>query len=84
MSNAEPQKRGARFRIGIGLMVLSFALYPIYGLIAFLPIPVQAKAGAGMAGWALSWSLFFVGSILAGKEGVELLRSRLRWRKPST
>ena len=84
MSSAAPQQRGSRFWIGLGVMVLSFALYPAYGLIAFLPISAQAKAGAMAAGWALSWSLFFVGSLLAGKEGGVYLKQLFSRRGPGT
>jgi hypothetical protein len=62
-------------------MVLSFALYPAYGLIAFLPISRWAKTATMAAGWGLSWSLFFGGSLLAGKEGVELVKAQLARRR---
>lgn len=74
--------KGSRFWIGVTLIVVSFALYPAYALIAFLPLSNEAKAACVIAGWVFSWSLFFVGSTLAGKEGVEYVKSMLRRRVP--
>src|SRR5207244_2011416 len=62
------RKRGLQFWIGVSFMATSFALYPAYALIAFLPISPTSKIACGLAGWMFSWSLFALGSALAGKE----------------
>ncbi|MGH7896332.1 MAG: hypothetical protein ACREQQ_00145 [Candidatus Binatia bacterium] len=81
MSEAGRPKRGLLFWLGIGLIVVSFALYPAYGMIVMLPVSRGARAASMAAGWGISWSLFVVGSLLAGKEGVELLREHVAKRR---
>jgi hypothetical protein len=78
------RKKGFQFSIGVALMATSFALYPAYALIAFLPISPASKIGCGLAGWMLSWSLFALGSAFAGKEGVRYLREVLLRRRSLT
>jgi hypothetical protein len=76
--------KGPQFWIGVALMATSFALYPAYALIAFLPIPPASKIACGLAGWMFSWSLFALGSALAGREGVRYLKDTLLHRRPLT
>ena len=78
------RSKGSQFWIGVALMATSFALYPAYALIVFLPISPQGKIGCGLAGWMLSWSLFALGSALAGKEGVRYVRETLLRRRSLT
>ena len=78
------RRKGSQFWIGVAFMATSFALYPAYALIAFLPISTASKIGCGLAGWMFSWSLFAVGSALAGKEGVRYLREVLLRRRSLT
>ena len=78
------KRKGSHFWIGVALIVMSFALYPAYGLIAFLPITAEGKIGYGIAGWILSWSLFALGSALAGKEGVRYVRETVFRRRSLT
>lgn len=65
-------------------MVTSFVLYPAYALIAFLPLTPEGKIELGLAGWAVSWSLFALGSTLAGGEGVRYVREALLRRRSLT
>jgi hypothetical protein len=65
-------------------MATSFALYPAYALIAFLPISATSKIACGLAGWMFSWSLFAIGSALAGKEGVRYLKEAIFRRRSLT
>ncbi|HSD11370.1 MAG TPA: hypothetical protein VLF14_10310 [Candidatus Binatia bacterium] len=76
------RSKGPPFWIGVVLMATSFALYPAYLLIAFLPITAEGKIECALVGWMLSWSLFALGSALAGKEGVRYVRETLLRRRP--
>jgi hypothetical protein len=78
------RKRGLQFWTGVSFMATSFALYPAYALIAFLPISPTSKIACGLAGWMFSWSLFALGSALAGKEGVRYLKDALFHRRSLT
>ena len=75
-----PKAHPAVFWTGIVLMVLSFAVYPGYGIIVSSPLSPTVKLEAGIAAWITSWVSFALGSALAGAEGVEFLR-RLFLRK---
>jgi hypothetical protein len=54
------------------LMALSFGIYPEY-LVPFLPISAWRKGEVAMGLSAVSWGMFFVGSVLVGKKGVAYL-----------
>ncbi len=64
------------FWLGAILMALSFGIYPAYPLVPLLPISAWRKGQVAMGLSAVSWALFFVGSVLVGKEGVISLRRR--------
>ena len=67
-------KHGA-FWLGVALIVASFAIYPIYVLIAFLPVPASVRVVTAVVASIASWAVFFVGSILSGRRGVAYVRS---------
>ena len=71
-----PRERG--FRVGIGLMVVSFGNFALFGIIPFLPVSSEMKAGIAVIGWAMSWLLFVIGSLLAGNEGYSYLKQLFR------
>ncbi len=60
--------QGLSFWLGVMLMALSFGIYPEYLVVSFLPI-------------AVSWGMFFVGSVLVGKKGVAYLKRRFFERR---
>jgi hypothetical protein len=62
------------FRAGSALIVLSFALYPIYPLIALLPVSVESRLVGELAAWVVSWSLFAAGTALAGRDALHYLK----------
>ena len=65
MSDPVESRRGPwAFRVGSALIVLSFALYPSYPLIALLPVPVEARVFGGLA----------AGTALAGREALGYLK----------
>lgn len=68
--------QGLSFWLGVALMVLSFGIYAAYAVVPFLPISGwhMGEVAAGLA--ALSWGMFFVGSVLVGKKGVAYLKRR--------
>jgi hypothetical protein len=75
--------RGFSFWLGVALMALSFGIYLAYAAVPFLSISVWRKGGVAVGLSAVSWGIFFVGSSLAGKEGVAYLKRRFfERRKP--
>jgi len=46
-----------------------FATHPAYPLLPFLPISAWQKGGVGIALAAVSWGIFFAGSLLVGLAG---------------
>jgi hypothetical protein len=62
-------------------LLVSFAIYPAYPLLLFLPISAWQKGGVGIALAAVSWGIFFAGSALVGKKGVAYLKHRLFWHR---
>lgn len=59
-------------------MVASFGNFALFGIIPFLPVSLEMKAGIAIIGWAMSWLLFIIGSLLAGNEGYSYLKQLLR------
>ena len=70
----EPRRRSWTFRVGSVLVVLSFALYPSYPLIALLPVPLETRVFGEVAAWVVSWSLFAAGTALAGRDAIDYLK----------
>jgi len=79
---APQTQRGRRvlFWFGVILMVLSFGIYLAYPAVPFLPISGWARGGVAVGMSAVSWGMFLVGSVLAGKEGVAYLKRRFSRR----
>jgi hypothetical protein len=71
---AESRRGSWPFRVGSALIVLSFALYPSYPLIALLPLTVEKRVFGELAAWAVSWSLFAAGTALAGRDALDYLK----------
>jgi hypothetical protein len=69
-----PRRLG--FWLGVVLMALSFGIYPVYPWVAFLPMSWLDKVGVAAGLAAISWSMFLVGSLFAGKEGLVYLKQR--------
>ena len=61
-------------------MALSFGIYLAYPVVPFLPISGWAKGAVAVGMSVVSWGIFFVGSVLAGKEGVAYLKHRFSRR----
>jgi hypothetical protein len=62
-------------------MALSFGIYLAYPVVPFLRISGWARGGVAVGMSVVSWGMFFVGSVLAGKEGVAYLRRRFSRRR---
>ncbi len=85
---AEPDlalPKGRAFWIGIGLMVISMSFLPVsavlfYLVIPFLPVSSDTMVGMLVGGWIVSWGLFFVGMLMAGKKGYPYLKQLVRKR----
>lgn len=69
------------FALGIGLLGLSYLVYPGYAVLPFLNLSRQGIATGAFALWVTSWALFLAGTAFAGKEGVEWLRRRVPLRR---
>lgn len=80
---APRSRRAPRFWIGVALMTTSFSVYLAYPAIPFLPLPLRAQVAVGIAGSLVSWTMFFAGSMLAGREGREWIRRRFSRSSPS-
>jgi hypothetical protein len=77
-----PRPRGFSFWLGVVLIALSFAIYPAYPVVPFLPISRWAQGGAAVGMSVLSWGMFIAGSLLAGKKGVAYLKQRTsEWKE---
>lgn len=59
-------------------MGMSFGALPLYFVIPFLSVSLKAKVRIGIAAWIVSWGIFCVGMLLAGKDGYLYLRGLLR------
>jgi len=77
----EPQPSRAAFVIGVTLILASFIVYPAYPLIALLPVPVDLRVTVAVAASFLSWTIFFIGTALAGKRGIEYAKRLVMRRK---
>ncbi len=80
---AEPDltlPRGRAFWIGIGLMAISFSFLPVSAVLFYLAMPSDTMLGMLVGGWIVSWGLFFVGTLLAGKKGYPYLKRIVRKR----
>jgi hypothetical protein len=62
-------------------MALSFGIYPAYPVVPFLPISAWRKGEVAIGLLAVSWGMFFVGSVLVGKKGVAYLKRRFFERR---
>ena len=70
------------FWLGVILLALSFAIYPAYPVVPFLPISAWRKGEVAVGLLAVSWGMFFAGSVLVGKKGVAYLKRRFfEWRE---
>ena len=73
--------QGLAFWLGVILMALSFAIYPAYPAVPFLPISAWHKGEVAVGLLAVSWGMFFLGSVLVGKKGVAYLKRRFFGRR---
>jgi hypothetical protein len=62
-------------------MAVSVGIYPAYPMVPFLPISAWRKGKVAMGLSAVSWGMFFVGSVLVGKKGVAYLKRRFFERR---
>ncbi|MFQ5846647.1 MAG: hypothetical protein ACE5IQ_03120 [Candidatus Methylomirabilales bacterium] len=73
---ARPKGKG--FWIGVGLMASSFAVLGFYLVIPFLPVSEKTMVSMLGVGWLVSWGLFFVGTLLVGRDGYLYLKQLVR------
>ncbi len=64
------------FWLGVTLIVLSFGIYLAYPMVPFLPFSVWRKGEVAVGLSAVSWGMFLLGSVLAGKKAVASLKRR--------
>ena len=60
---------------GVGLILLSVAVYPLIGAIAISSLNVTEKAIYSSLVYALSWIILIIGAYFAGPELVEKLKT---------
>ena len=75
VESPEPRQRLSVW-LGASLMVLSFGIYLAYPVVPFLSLSAWHKGGLAIALSLLSWGMFFLGSLLAGKEALGRLKQR--------
>ncbi len=76
--------KGIAFWVGIGFMITSFGVFVLYVIIPFVVPSAEEMATILVVGWIVSWGLFFIGTLLAGKEGYQYLKRRVRsWFRKS-
>ena len=74
--------QGLSFWLGVILMALSFAIYPAYPAVPFLPISAWHKGEVAVGLLAVSWGMFLAGTMLVGKKGVAYIKRRyFEWRE---
>jgi hypothetical protein len=61
-------------------MVGSFLVYPAYPVLVLFPATDRARVEVTLVAAALSWALFSVGLVLAGRRGLVWLRRRWKGR----
>jgi len=83
MKASLPQGESGAFWLGVPMIAGSFAIYPAYVVIMFLPAPLELRFAGAVIGSILSWAVFFTGAIISGRRGVEYVR---RWltRNPAS
>lgn len=86
MPGATPTKSRLAFRAGLGLIVLSHAVYLVYGALPFLGLAPGQIAGVAAGSSLASWGVFSLGVALAGKDALPHLRRATRralrrWRR---
>lgn len=74
------RRRGLSFWIGLALIAASFGIYPAYPVIALLPIPADERVAGAVVGSVVSWSIFALGTTLAGREGIAYLKRLISGR----
>lgn len=74
-----PADKRARFLGGVGLIAISFLVYPALIVILLLPISTQMKVAGIAAASILSWAIFSAGIYLAGRRGFNWFKGR--WRQ---
>jgi len=72
------EKRG-RFFSGIGLIALSFLVYPAFVVILLLPLSAEMKLVAVAAASIVSWAAFSAGIYLAGRRGYDWFKEQ--WKQ---
>jgi hypothetical protein len=75
MTTDTPGRPTHRFFLGVGMMAMSFLIYPGYALIPFLPVSGSLMVGIVVVASVVSWTLFGLGALLAGKEGYPYLKA---------
>ncbi len=59
-------------------MVSSFAVFLVYLILPFLQLSLEVKVRIGIVAWVVSWTFFFAGMLLAGRDGYLYLRAWIR------
>lgn len=70
--------KGKAFWIGIGLMITSFGFLIFYMVVPFLPVSSATMWGMLLGGLIANWGMFFVGTLLAGRDGYPYLKQLIQ------
>ena len=69
--------QNTRFTIGMVFLALSFTLYFCIPLIFFLPYNINLLGSIAFGAYIFSWSLTGIAIIFLGKEGYNLVKSKI-------
>lgn len=77
MQKMEGEKRTVmRVVIGIAFILLSFLIYPFYGIIPFITWDIKSKVILAAVVSVISWAFFSIGIVLAGREWFNYFRRK--------
>lgn len=74
-----PAGQRARFLGGVGLIAVSFLVYPAFVVILLLSLSAEMKLVAVAAASIVSWAAFSAGIYLAGRRGYDWFKGQ--WKQ---
>lgn len=77
-------RRAALYKLGIGLLIFSLALYLIPVVTPFTPLPIKIKAGLMTGSIIIAEVSFWIGALLVGKEVASKFKGYMNpknWKK---
>ncbi|MCZ8532933.1 transporter suffix domain-containing protein [Psychrobacillus psychrodurans] len=86
VSTEQKQEKSSLYKLGIGLLIISFSIWLIPIITPFTPLPTKVKAVTITISIIIAEVMFWIGALLVGKEVAAKFKSYLNpknWRKNS-